>query len=64
MRGETVWHQDLCVEKAEIADEGSVRVLLHPFNVQGSRSLGTDEIETLAEDGIVVLGGPVSPQCQ
>lgn len=55
VRGETVRDQDLCVEKAEIADEGGVWVLLHPFDVQGGRGLGADEIETLAEEGIIVL---------
>lgn len=63
VHGETIWHQDLCVEKAEIADERSVGMLLHPFNVQRGRSLGTDEIETLTEDEIVVLGSS-QPTCQ
>lgn len=55
VRGETVRHEDLCVEEAEIADKGSVWVLLHPLDVQGGRGLCEDEIEALAKDGIVVL---------
>lgn len=55
VRGETVRDEDLCVEKAEIADKGSVWVLLHPLDVQGGRGLCADEIEALAKDGVVVL---------
>lgn len=55
MRGETVRYENLCVEKAEIADKGSVWVLSHPLDVQGGRGLCADEIEALAKDGIVVL---------
>lgn len=55
VRSETVRDEDLCVEKAEIADKGSFWVLLHPLDVQGGRGLCADEIEALAKDGVVVL---------